>query len=77
MANRIVALYCRGREIGFLIFYRADMTRYGGKTIPGQRRGRGFENRIENSIEKPIEKLTEYKNIPYINIVPLWKVQMT
>ena len=24
MVDRIVALYCRGREIGFVIFYRDD-----------------------------------------------------
>ncbi len=50
MDDRIVALYGRGREIGFVIFYRDQMMRYGVKTIPGKRRGRGFEKRIEKAV---------------------------
>ena len=48
--STIIALFARGREIGFVVMHRGKIVRYGVKTITGRRRGRTFVEGIEKAL---------------------------
>jgi len=52
-----LALFARGREIGFVFIDNGELLRYGVKTIKGKRRGPGFYERIGKAIEGLLENL--------------------
>lgn len=53
----ILALFARGREIGFVIIENGELWRYGVKTIKGKRRGVAFAKRVESAISPLMEAI--------------------
>ena len=43
----IIALFARGREIGYAVLEGGELTRYGVKTIRGRRKGAAFQRTVE------------------------------
>jgi len=56
-ATNILALFARGREIGFVWIDNGELLRYGVKTIKGKRRGPAFYKQIGKSLKGLLEKL--------------------
>ena len=55
--TNILALFARGREIGFVWLEGGSLYRYGVKTIKGKRRGPAFYKQIGKSLKGLLEKL--------------------
>jgi hypothetical protein len=56
-ATNTLALFARGREIGFVWLENGLLYRYGVKTIKGKRYGRAFYKRIGKSLKRLLENL--------------------
>jgi hypothetical protein len=47
----IVAVFARGRELGFALFDGAELLRFGVRSIRGSRRGATFEKRVADVLD--------------------------
>jgi hypothetical protein len=55
--TNILALFARGREIGFVWLENGLLYRYGVKTIKGKRSGSAFYKRIGKALKRLLENL--------------------
>lgn len=66
-SKTIVALFARGREIGFAVLERGELVRYGVKSVKGTRHGSAFNERVKDTLSPllaPAEALIVTERIP-------------
>ena len=56
-AKNIIAIFARGREIGFVVIRGRKLRRWGVKTIRGERRGPAFAKSVEKALSSVLEQV--------------------